>query len=119
MSVKDMLGVIARKLGTLPAPVLKIVGDLLEKLLDPDWVEATKRFLRKENPWPLAQSNLLLFIKEVKLPAISNFLAKKYFDGYGVTGVRTGWINEDFKNEFLSSDSEVGSDIAESAIRIY
>jgi len=48
---KDMLGVAVRKLVTLPIQVLGVVCDLLEKLSDPKWVEATKKFLRKENPW--------------------------------------------------------------------
>ena len=47
-----MLGVAVRKLVTLPAQVLGIVCDLLEKLSDPEWLEASKKFLRKENPWP-------------------------------------------------------------------
>jgi len=52
MSQKDMLGVAVRKLVTLSASVLGVVCDLLEKLADQEWVEATKKFLRKENPWP-------------------------------------------------------------------
>ena len=47
-----MLGVAVRKLVTLPAQVLGIVCDLLEKFSDPEWVEAAKRFLRKEESWP-------------------------------------------------------------------
>ncbi|MBI4118748.1 MAG: hypothetical protein HY452_00610, partial [Parcubacteria group bacterium] len=46
-----MLGIAVRKLVTLPGSTLGIVCDLLEKLSDPEWVEATKKFLRKENPW--------------------------------------------------------------------
>ena len=49
---KDMLGIAIRKLVTLPNNVLGIVCDLLEKLIDPEWVMALKKFLRKENPWP-------------------------------------------------------------------
>lgn len=49
---KDMLGIAVRKLVTLPAHVLGIVCDLLDKFSDPEWVEAAKKFLRKENPWP-------------------------------------------------------------------
>lgn len=49
---KDMLGIAIRKLVTLPNNVLGIVCDLLEKLSDPEWVMALKKFLRKENPWP-------------------------------------------------------------------
>lgn len=43
---KDMLGIAVRKLVTLPSQTLGVVCDLLEKLADPEWVEATKRFLR-------------------------------------------------------------------------
>ncbi len=46
-----MLGTAVRMLVTLPANVLGIVCDHLGKLSDPEWVEATKKFLRKENPW--------------------------------------------------------------------
>lgn len=46
-----MLGIAKKKLATLPVEILGIVSDLLEKLSDPEWVLATKRFLRKENPW--------------------------------------------------------------------
>ncbi|MBI4119069.1 MAG: hypothetical protein HY452_02295, partial [Parcubacteria group bacterium] len=48
-----MLGIAVRKLVTLPGSTLGIVCDLLEKLSDPEWVEATKKFLRKENPWKM------------------------------------------------------------------
>ncbi|MBI4120113.1 MAG: hypothetical protein HY454_01475 [Parcubacteria group bacterium] len=40
-----------RQLVTLPESTLGIVCDHLAKLADPEWVEATKKFLRKENPW--------------------------------------------------------------------
>jgi len=45
---KDMLGVAIRKLVTLPSETLGLVCDFLEKLSDPQWVGATKKFLRKE-----------------------------------------------------------------------
>tara|TARA_Y100000310_G_scaffold31967_1_gene30312 strand:+ start:22595 stop:23299 length:705 start_codon:yes stop_codon:yes gene_type:complete len=49
---KDMLGVAVRKLVTLPDSTLGTVCDHLEKMADPEWVEATKKFLRKEEAWP-------------------------------------------------------------------
>ncbi len=52
---KDMLGTTVRKLVTLPNTTLGIVCDLLEKLADQEWVEATKKFLRKENSWPVLE----------------------------------------------------------------
>ena len=48
-----MLGIAVRKLVTLPSQVLGLVCDLLEKLSDPEWIEATKKFLRKEESWPV------------------------------------------------------------------
>lgn len=47
----DILGMTVRKLETLPVETLGAVYDLLEKLSDPEWVEATKWFLRKQDPW--------------------------------------------------------------------
>ncbi len=50
----DMLGNILRKLVLLPVEWLATVYDLLEKLAGKDgesWLEAQKRFLRKEDPW--------------------------------------------------------------------
>lgn len=55
---KDMLGIAVRKLVTLPPQTLGIVCDHLDKLADPEWVEATKKFLRKENPWESEYENV-------------------------------------------------------------
>lgn len=51
----DMLGQIVRKLVTLSVDTHGVVIDLLSKFPDPEWLAATKRFLRKENPWPEAK----------------------------------------------------------------
>ena len=48
---KDMLGVAVQKLVVLPSEALGLVCDFLEKMSDPEWVVAGKKFLRKENPW--------------------------------------------------------------------
>lgn len=79
---KDMLGIIVRQLVTLPTNVLGIVSDLLSKMADPEWVEATKRFLRKQHPWPEIQktvSKLLVRVKEFKQPAIAAFTPAEKF----------------------------------------
>ncbi len=55
---KDKLGTIVRKLVTLPMATHGVVIDLLARLDDPDWVAATKRFIRMENPWPIAVSDV-------------------------------------------------------------
>lgn len=59
MSDKDVLGQILRQLVTLPVEMLGVVLDLLRKLSDPEWWEAVKRFLRKENPWPPVRSSVI------------------------------------------------------------
>ncbi len=69
---KDMLGIAVRKLVTLQSSVLGVVCDLLEKLADEEWVTATKRFLRKENPWVGASGvviPLLTFVRKVRIDA--------------------------------------------------
>ena len=72
-----MLGTAVRKLVTLPIEVIGLVCDLLEKLTDPEWVAATKRFLRKEKEiWPEIKkvvSKLLTLVKEIEQPAIAPF----------------------------------------------
>ncbi len=60
---QDMLGIAVRRLVTLPTEILGIVCDLLEKLSNPEWVQATKRFLRKENPWEIAKLKIWKTIK--------------------------------------------------------
>jgi hypothetical protein len=48
---QDMLGMIVKKLVAMPMEIHGLIYDLLEKMSNPLWVEATKKFLRKENPW--------------------------------------------------------------------
>ncbi len=81
--MKDMLGISVRKLVTLPIEVIGLVCDLLEKLTDPEWVAATKRFLRKEKEiWPeikKVMAKLLTLVKEVEQPAIAPFSPRDNF----------------------------------------
>ena len=51
----DMLGKIVSELVRLPSEVLGVVYDFVVKLKDPEWVEAAKKFLRKEEVWPAIQ----------------------------------------------------------------
>ena len=84
MATKDMLGVAVRKLVTLPAATLGLVCDLLEKFADPEWVEAAKRFLRKENPWEgQSATSAATSVPSILLPTILEF-ATITFD-YGMT----------------------------------
>ena len=99
-----MLGVALRKLVTLPAPVLGVVCDLLEKLADPEWVEALKRFLRKETPWEApvtaAKDVLLKLVSTVSLLAIKEFSAQAHFQVGETEGVKVGWLGDNFKRVF-------------------
>lgn len=117
-----MLGVAVRKLVTLPGPVLGTVCDLLEKMADPEWVEATKRFLRKENPWPVIQkiiSDLLELIVTVNLPAVDSFRARDHFKVDTSGEVRIGWIGDNFCQVFLSGDGRVETDVPEATLNVY
>lgn len=67
MSEEDMLR------GAVGSEVLGLLKDLITKLLGnkgKEWLEALKKFLRKENPWLIA---MLQFVKIIELPAIGTF----------------------------------------------
>lgn len=120
---KDMLGSAVRKLVTLPASVLGIVCDLLEKMSNPEWIEATKRFLRKQNPWPEAKveiqkevaSILLKFVTTIALPAVDRFSVAEKIKVGETDGVEIGWIGENFQRVF---GSLVETDIPAATLRI-
>lgn len=68
---KDMLGIAVRKLVTLPSHTLGLVCDHLDKLADPEWVKATKLFLRKEQGWsgePAPKFTLLVDLGIITVP---------------------------------------------------
>ncbi|MEK7078086.1 MAG: hypothetical protein AAB911_00805 [Patescibacteria group bacterium] len=103
---KDMFGIAVRKLVTLPAQALGIVCDLLEKLSDPEWIEATKKFLRKENPWELESplGSLLEFLGAITVPATTErFVAKDKFkeDTSRKAEVKIYGTGSNFDNWFL------------------
>lgn len=123
---KDMLGMAVRKLVTLPGPALGIVCDLLEKVADPDWVKATKKFLRKQDPWAevsagakKATSNLLELVTTVSTPAIPTFCAKDHFKADRSGEVKIGYISDYFRDAFLSGGKKVGANIAAATLRIH
>lgn len=106
---KDMLGIAVRKLVTLPGEVLGIVCDLLEKLSDPEWVKALKRFLRKENPWANAAANLLEFVGTVVVSATtSKFVAKDKFkvDTSDSASVKISYLGNNFRERFLGKTED-------------
>lgn len=118
---KDMLGVAVRKLVTLPGETLGIVCDLLEKLADPEWVEALKRFLRKkEEPWlQVAKETILQLVTTVSLPAIKAFSAKGHFQVGENEGVKIGWIGENFKGAFLSGVGKTEENVPAGTLRVH
>ncbi len=107
---KDMLGVAVRKLVTLPSETLGLVCDFLEKLSDPQWVGATKKFLRKEeiswaeksqttNPQPL-----LIPVGTTTIAATTTlFVAKDRFvvNTKQNAPVKISFLRENFRAWFL------------------
>lgn len=128
MSVKDKLGTAVRKLVTLQEKDLGVVCDLLEKYSDPEWVEATKRMLRKEPPWPQGTkpkpSDLLEPLKTVELPEVKVFKAKEAFtitpdQDRKTAKVIIGYISDNFRNAFLEGDGKIEENIPEAKLRIF
>ena len=118
---KDILGIAVRKLVTMPVPVLGIVCDLLEKLADQEWVEALKKFLRKENPWLENVPTLLKFVGNVSLPTISEFDAEAHFKvtpagERDTADVVIGWVG---KNMDGLAKGKVETDVAEATLRVH
>lgn len=97
---KDMLGITVRKLVTLPPQLLGIVCDLLEKLADSEWVEATKKFLRKENPWG-EPASLLKRVSAVTVAGAKRFCAKDHLKEANV-----GWTSPNFQKLFQEKVEE-------------
>lgn len=94
---KDMLGTAVRKLVTLPDQVPGIVCDLLEKLADQEWVDALKKFLRKENPWPsqpqIVLERILEQVGTFTVPPLPPFSPSRIAVGE-VDGVPIGYLED-------------------------
>lgn len=90
MSKKDMLGIAVRKLVTLNSSVLGVVCDLLEKIQDPEWEIALKRFLRKEHPWviPVCDTFKVKVVVDYNLSLAEMISAGKY-----------DWVNKNITQE--------------------
>jgi len=91
---------VVRKLVTLESSVLGAVCDLLEKLSDPEWVTALKRFLRKENPWGEV-TKLLKRVTSVNVGGFQRFVAKDHLESANV-----GYTNDNFNQFFLNKVEE-------------
>ena len=92
---EDMLGTIIRKIVNLPAAMLGVIYDLIEKLLGDagqEWLAELKKFLRKEICWA--------GIKKVYTKIISEPLVLDAVDGSEVLVDPTvfSYIDPDFKN---------------------
>lgn len=94
-----MLGKIVSELVRLPSEVFGIVYDFVVKLSDPEWVEGAKRFLRKEESWPV--------LKAMEQPAILRLISGGETlvldETDGIETIPTsegvfGYIDRDFKN---------------------
>lgn len=110
---KDMLGIAVRKLVTFPNEELGIVCDLLEKFSNPVWVEATKKFLRKENYWTGATENFLKLIsggETINIAAVDG--TETLADAKDVFL----YIDSDFKNW---GTNEPGQSTAETSVGVY
>jgi len=105
---QDMLGLIVKKLVTMPSEVLGIIYDLLEKLTNPEWVEATKKFLRKENPWQIGPFKIW---KTVKLGTMKD--ADEFRKAIKALGYKIGDLGNDIlgKPAFRVSKTKVKVDL--------
>lgn len=113
---------------TLVRELPGLMRDFTKKVLGPgglEWLQGFKLFLKKQNPWPViptaqtiakAVSDLLRFVKEVKLPAIATFLVKDHIKVGEIEGVKIGYVSEDFTREF---GSKVENEVAEATLKIH
>jgi len=113
---KNMLGEVLRQVG---GPL----GDLWQKLAGEDgqeWLEALKRFLRKEESWPQVVKQVLLkLVTTVILPAIATFRALDHFKVGEVEGVKVGFVSDNFKRVFLTGDGKVERKVAKATLRVH
>lgn len=124
--MQDMLRKILKKLLDVPVNMLGTVYDLLKKMVDePDeWVEATKRFLRKENPWPetvnktveKAKKSLLKLVTTITTAAVEIFSVQEKFRVGEQDGVKIGGLGENFQRVF---GSKVEKGVAQATLRIH
>lgn len=102
-------------LGGALAAVAGPLKDFAEKLAGSEgssWLEAFKRFLRKEEPWPALVSSatrLLGYVTSAQVGGAKKFYAKKNFvvNTDPNAKVRIVWLGDNFKRHFLGK-REVG-----------
>ncbi len=119
MAEKDMLGAVVKKLVTLPEEDLGVVSDLLEKFSNPEWIKATKRMLRKEDPWPLLER----LKTTIETPAVEEFRAIDHFritpdKDRKTAEVVIGYIGDNFRNAFLQGDGKIEENIPAGKLQI-
>jgi hypothetical protein len=107
----DMLDKIARQLVTMPVEIHGVVMDLLSKIPNDEWLVATKRFLRKENPWP-AQIKLWERISDIAIrvnldvnPKLPFKDAKVEWDNCSGWGL--GWVTVERRGDDLYVDGKM------------
>ncbi|MCL5407035.1 MAG: hypothetical protein M1429_00860 [Patescibacteria group bacterium] len=121
---------------TLVRELPGLMRDFMKKVLGDngqEWIEAFKRFLKKQNPWSDASSSKpakkrLKVLQPLK--AVAEFLMTLEFraaDNFSITPqdqkttaeVVIGFLNDNFKNAFLANGGKVETSIFDSKLRPY
>ena len=121
-------------LGEALPEIMGPLRDLFRKLSGKEgreWLEALKRFLRKEDAWGTAlfagegSGNLAEVAPEtmklyttVNIPSANQFVAKDHFK-VGAGGVKIIWIGPNFQSAFLEAEGWTGKNLTKGANRIW
>ena len=102
----DILGQIVRKLVTLSPETHGVLIDLLTNLNDYQWVVATKRFLRKEQQWPV-EIKLWERISDREIRVNLDACPKLPFDDAKIEWNKgSGWITVERRGDDLYVDDK-------------
>ncbi|MFH1346732.1 MAG: hypothetical protein ABIH10_00590 [Spirochaetota bacterium] len=102
---KDMLGTLVRKIADLPLETIRVLCDLVEKMLSEtghEWLIELKKFLRKEKCW--VGTVLLKFLgKVVVFATTEKFVARdKFVVNTGKNApVKISYLGDEFREWFL------------------
>jgi len=115
-------------LGAALREITGLLEDLFAKLSGEngqEWLDAFKKFLRRENPWPVKEvveevkQALLALITTVATTAVDTFKAKDRFKVGEVKGVKIGWLGDNFKENFLSGKGKIETAVTEAILRVH
>ncbi|OQA52701.1 MAG: hypothetical protein BWY43_00369 [candidate division WS2 bacterium ADurb.Bin280] len=118
--LKNMLGIALKRLAGLPPSSLGTVCDFLDKMTNEEWIDATKRFLRKEDPWAKSDpTQHLERIATVTVPVLETFRATAHFlPGQAIHPVSLTFDCSSFPSRFLWCDAVVEEPEGETTLRI-